>query len=70
MFALRPWRVMSAGYTVSCHITQRGAASKLHRMKKELQRCSDRLKFAREYDHYRDILTDIGDNLRIARTGR
>ena len=64
------WQVMSGDRAVSRHLTRRSAEAEVHAMKMRLQRRADRLAFARENDHFRDILAEMGDGLRIAWCGR
>lgn len=68
--SLYRWQVMSGDRAVSRHLTRRSAELEVHTLKMRLQRRADRLAYRRENDHFRDILAEMGDGLRIARCGR
>lgn len=67
--SIRKWEIVRGDRAVSRHFTQRGAAAKMRRIKKKLQKCSDRLSLTPEYDHFRAIIAEMIDNMRIARAG-
>lgn len=64
---IRPWCIVRGDRIAERHFTRAGAARSMAHMKKTLQRCSDRLSYSRENDHFREILERMGDDIHVER---